>query len=89
MPYGYYQLTRIVSFVLSGYFAYVAFSKKKIFMLVIFLIAGLLFNPIVKVVLGKQIWQIVDFIYAATVSYTHLDVYKRQVIILLLASTLT
>ncbi|MFT5253357.1 MAG: hypothetical protein ACI87N_002390 [Flavobacteriales bacterium] len=64
MPYGYYQLVRIVSFVLSGYFAYTAYRRKRIITLLIFIIAGLLFNPIVKVALGIAIWQIVDIIYA-------------------------
>jgi hypothetical protein len=64
MPYGYYQFVRIVSFVLSGYFAYVTYSHKKTVYLLIFVIAGLLFNPIIKVALGKEIWRMVDIGYA-------------------------
>ena len=65
MPYGYYQFVRIVSFVLSGYFTYIAYNQKKTVYLLIFITAGLLFNPIFKVALGKEIWRIVDIGYAA------------------------
>lgn len=64
MPYGYYQFVRFFSFVLSGYFAYVAYNHKKTVLLLIFIIAGLLFNPIIKTPLGKEIWQMVDIGYA-------------------------
>ena len=63
-PYGYYEFVRVVAFVLGGYFAYIEYIHKKTIRMLIFIIAALLFNPIIKVSLGREIWQIVDVVYA-------------------------
>ena len=57
MPYGYYQFVRISSFVGLGFLTYREYQEKNIG---IFLIGAILFNPIIKLNLGRQVWQIVD-----------------------------
>lgn len=62
MPYGYYQLVRFISF---GVFAYLGFreldNSNQTVGLIYFGLA-LLFQPFIKVALGREIWNIVDVI---------------------------
>ena len=60
MPYGFYQLVRFVSMVVFGLMAYKYYEQKKIPFAVIFGALALLFQPFLKVVLGRIIWNIVD-----------------------------
>ncbi len=64
MPYGYYQFVRIVSFLGFGLFAYLEYQDKKYYMFLIYLIGVILFNPIEKINLGRDLWQIVDVIFS-------------------------
>ena len=64
MPYGYYQLVRFVS--MAG-FAFLAFeanqtNAKNQMLLYIFL--ALLFQPFIKITLGRELWNIMDVIVA-------------------------
>ena len=79
MPYGYYQLVRIVSFVLFGYFAYIQYRRKQVILFLVFLIASLMFNPIIKVTLGKLLWQTADVIFAGLLLVTvTIDMINRK-----------
>lgn len=62
MPYGYFQLVRIFALVGFGYLAYEA--KKNGFEKEMFVYGGLalLFQPFLKIPLGREIWNIVDVI---------------------------
>lgn len=60
LPYGYYTLLRLVA---CGVFAYAAFltaDKKHKFLPWVFGLLALLFNPIVKIHLPKELWALVD-----------------------------
>ena len=64
MPYGYYQLIRwaaLVGFAIIGHDYY---QKKKIPLSFIFFGLALLFQPLVKIALGRTIWNIVDVVTA-------------------------
>ena len=60
MPYGYYQLVRIIALV--GFAILAAFSKEqgKTIEMIIYIGLALLFQPFFKIALGRQIWNIVD-----------------------------
>lgn len=60
MPYGYYQLVRFVAMVVFGVMAYHYFEKKQEAWAVTFGALALLFQPFVKVMLGRTLWNIVD-----------------------------
>ena len=60
MPYGYYQLVRFVAMVVFGVMAYHYFEKKQEAWAVTFGALALLFQPFVKVTLGRTLWNIVD-----------------------------
>ena len=60
MPYGYYQLVRFVSMVVFGIMAYQYYEEKKAVLMMVFGSLALLFQPLIKVALGRTIWNIVD-----------------------------
>lgn len=64
MPYGYYQLVRFAAMVGFGILAYLSHEKKKSGEALIFFILCLLFQPFVKIVLGRELWNIVDLVVA-------------------------
>jgi len=63
MPYGYYQFVRLVSFVVFAYFAFQE-STHKSKLLFIYGGLALLFQPIIKISLGRELWNVVDVIVA-------------------------
>lgn len=60
MPYGYYQLVRFVAMVAFGAMAYKYYEEKKNVLAIMFGTLALLFQPFVKVVLGRTLWNVVD-----------------------------
>lgn len=65
MPYGFYTIIRVVITVLSCYLAYQYYSFNKVFLALTFGIIALLFQPFVKLTLGRELWLIVDIVVAA------------------------
>ena len=63
MPYGYYQFVRLVSCVVFAYFAFQE-STHKSKLLFIYGGLALLFQPIIKISLGRELWNVVDVIVA-------------------------
>jgi predicted membrane protein len=65
MPYGYYQFVRFSAMIVFAYLAYLAYSaneqnrKNDMF---IYITLALLFQPFIKIALGRTIWNIVDLI---------------------------
>ena len=64
MPYGYYQLMRFVSMVVFAVLAYRYYEKKQEGLMVLFGALALLFQPFVKVALGRTMWNVVDVVVA-------------------------
>lgn len=64
MPYGYYQLVRFSSFVVFGYFAYDAVKAKKSEFTFAYGALALLFQPFLKISLGRTVWNVVDVLVA-------------------------
>lgn len=65
MPYGYYQLLRFVAMVAFGWMAYGYYVEKKEGLMVTFCALTLLFQPFIKVALGRELWNMVDVTVAA------------------------
>lgn len=62
MPYGYYTIVRVCTMV---YFGYLAFrvnkkSKKNRSLLIFYLVVIILFQPFVKLPIGRLVWNIID-----------------------------
>jgi hypothetical protein len=62
MPYGYYQLVRFVGLVGFVILAYQANQQGRQTETIIYGVLALLFQPIFKITLDRQIWNIVDII---------------------------
>lgn len=60
MPYGYYMLVRIVATILFVIFARQYYLTKKEELSITFCILAFLFQPLIKVSLGREVWNIVD-----------------------------
>ena len=60
MPYGYYMFVRFVAMVAFGVFAYIYYKKEKKVLAVIFGALAVLFQPLIKIALGRAMWNIVD-----------------------------
>ena len=63
-PYSYYQFVRFLSFVGFGLMAYDAYEQKKQLNLFLWIALALLFQPFLKVSLGRNLWNIVDLFVA-------------------------
>ncbi len=80
MPYGYYQFVRVISFTILGYLAYSEHLKANKALFILYLFGAILFNPFIKVALGRTIWQIVDIVVAVfLISTTFVDIKRRKV----------
>jgi len=60
MPYGYYMLVRIVATILFFIFARQCYVAKKEELAITFGVLALLFQPLFKISLGREAWNIVD-----------------------------
>jgi hypothetical protein len=60
MPYGFYQLVRFLALVGFSILAYRAYEKNNKNEMIIYIGLALLFQPFIKVVLGREIWNIID-----------------------------
>ncbi len=64
MPYGYYMLVRIVATILFVILARQYYVAKKEELAITFGILALLFQPLIKVSLGRGAWNMVDVVVA-------------------------
>lgn len=62
MPYGYYQFVRFISMCGFAFLAWQAFESGQMNTAFIFTALALLFQPIFKIALGRELWNIVDVI---------------------------
>ena len=62
MPYGYFQLVRFVALVGFAILAYKANEQGRKTEVIIYVCLGILFQPLVKIALGRPIWNIVDVV---------------------------
>ena len=64
MPYGFYQLVRFIALVGFGILAFNANQENKKTELIIYVSLALLFQPFMKISLGRDLWNIIDVIIA-------------------------
>lgn len=64
MPYGYYTLVRFVAMIAFGIFAYTYYQKEEKALAVTFGALAVLFQPLIKIALGRTMWNIVDVVVA-------------------------
>ena len=64
MPYGYYNIIRLIATSVFVYMTYVYTEEKKMGLMVTFSALALLFQPFVKIAIGRTMWNIVDVVVA-------------------------
>lgn len=62
MPYGYYQLVRFVAMVGFALLAYQANEKKQKAEAIVYVCLAILFQPLIKIALGRTLWNVVDVV---------------------------
>lgn len=62
MPYGYYQLVRFAAMIGFAYLAYKTNEEDNKTEAILFVVLAILFQPFVKIALGRIIWNIVDVV---------------------------
>jgi len=63
MPYGYYELIRFLGMIGFGILAYAAYERRNTPFVIIWAASAILINPLIKIVLGRELWNIVDVIW--------------------------
>jgi hypothetical protein len=78
MPYGYYQFVRFMA--LTGFAALACFSYKanRNREMFIFIVLAVLFQPLVKIALGRMLWNAVDVIVAAGLLFSLIIKLKKR-----------
>lgn len=69
MPYGFYQLVRFAATAAFAYLSYDYFKSKEEIKGIAFAALAVLFQPFIKIALGRTIWNVVDVIVAAALFY--------------------
>jgi len=62
MPYGFYQIVRFSALVGFAILAYQASEKQNKAEMIIYICLATLFQPIIKISLGREIWNIIDVV---------------------------
>ena len=80
MPYGYFQLVRFIAFLSFGFLAYISYQENNNLFTSIYVSLAILFQPLMKIALGREIWNIVDVIVAlflvASIFYKNTSIKK-------------
>ncbi len=62
MPYGYYQLVRFIALIGFAILAYIANEQGQKTEAIVFICLAVLFQPLIKIALGRELWNVLDVI---------------------------
>jgi len=80
MPYGFYQLVRFIALVGFAVLAYFASDYENKTEMIIYVCLAILFQPLFKISLGREIWNIVDVVVALGLLVTLFVKHKEKII---------
>ena len=78
MPYGFYELVRFGAAAAFAYLSYDYFKSKNNGFGFVFAALALLFQPFIKIALGRAIWNIVDVAVAAGLVCLIVKAFKQK-----------
>lgn len=78
MPYGYYVLVRYGSAVVFGIMTYQYYLEKKENLALTWGALAVLFQPLIKIPLGRTVWNIVDVIAAIILFFIILRTHSKK-----------
>ena len=64
MPYGFYQFVRFSAMIGFGVLAFQANEQKKQTETIVYVALAVLFQPLLKIPLGRELWNIIDAVVA-------------------------
>lgn len=62
MPYGFYQFVRFSALIAFGILSFDSYKNGFTYQMILYLVLALLFQPFIKVALGRSLWNILDVI---------------------------
>jgi hypothetical protein len=62
MPYGFYQLVRFAALIGFAILAYQANEQENKTEMIIYVCLAILFQPLLKISLGREVWNVVDVV---------------------------
>ena len=80
MPYGYYELVRWISAVAFAYLGYSVLEQNEETLPWVFFGLAILFQPFIKIALGRDLWNLVDVVVAAFLVWTMINRKNNNVI---------
>ena len=78
MPYGYFQLVRFLAMIGFSYLAYDAYENSEKNKAYVFMALAILFQPLIKIALGRDLWNIVDVVVGVWLLYLVFGEYKKN-----------
>lgn len=78
MPYGFYVLVRLGAALAFVYLSYDYFKSKDNRLGLCFAALALLFQPFLKIALGRAIWNVIDVVVAAGLIYLIVKAFKKK-----------
>ena len=66
MPYGYYQIFRLIAVVSFAILAYNEYERKNIPLVIVYMGLAFLFQPFAKIPIGRMLWNIIDVVVAVS-----------------------
>jgi hypothetical protein len=64
MPYGYFQFVRFLGMVGFAFLAFNEYEKENKGWTIFYIVSAILINPIFKISLGRELWNIIDIVWA-------------------------
>lgn len=64
MPYGFYELVRFLALLGFVLLAYKSYERQETEMAIVYVGLAILFQPLIKISLGRELWNIVDVVVA-------------------------
>ena len=78
MPYGFYAFVRFAAAAAFCYFAYEAHQVGNKDRMILFIVLAVLFQPFVKIPLGRVIWSIIDVVVAIYLIYVLIRLISKK-----------
>lgn len=77
-PYGFYQFLRILICAVGFYNAYYFYQREKRNWFIVYLVIGILFNPIILITFKKDTWQFIDFAVAIIFLVSFISLWRER-----------
>jgi len=64
MPYGFYQIVRLTGLIGFTFLAFQANQNRQPQLVILYICLAILFQPLIKISLGRTLWNIIDIVVA-------------------------